>query len=77
MVLGEGMKLQSLALLVGAGAALLLAGFLRGFLFGIEPFDPPTLLLVALVLSATTIAASWLPAWRAARVAPIEVLRVD
>jgi len=77
MVLGEGMKLQSLALLVGIGAALLLAGFLRGFLFGIEPFDPPTLVLVAVVLSATALAASWLPAWRAARVAPIEVLRVD
>ncbi len=77
MVLGEGMKLQSAALLVGLGAALLLAGFLRGFLFGIEPFDPPTLVLVALVLSATALAASWLPAWRAARVAPIEVLRVD
>ena len=44
---------------------------------GIEPFDPPTLILVALVLSATALAASWLPAWRAARVAPIEVLRVD
>jgi ABC-type lipoprotein release transport system permease subunit len=50
---------------------------LRGFLFGIEPFDPPTLVLVALVLSAVALAASWLPAWRAARVAPIEVLRVD
>ena len=77
MVLGEGMRLQSAALLVGVGAALLLAGFLRGFLFGIEPFDPLTLALVALVLSAVALAASWLPAWRAARVAPIEVLRVD
>ncbi len=46
MVLGEGMKLQSAALLAGLGAALLLAGFLRRFLFGVEPFDPPTLLLV-------------------------------
>ena len=77
MVLGEGLKLQSAALAVGLGTALLLAGFLRGFLFGIEPFDPPTLALVALVLSATALAASWLPAWRAARVAPVEVLRVD
>lgn len=77
MVLGEGMKLQSVALVVGLGASLLLAGFLRGFLFGIEPFDPPTLLVVALVLSSVALAASWLPAWRAARVAPIEVLRVD
>ncbi len=30
MVLKEGMKLQSAAVLVGLGAALLLAGFLRG-----------------------------------------------
>jgi ABC-type antimicrobial peptide transport system permease subunit len=34
-------------------------------------------LLVAVVLSVTALAASWIPAWRAARVAPIEVLRVD
>jgi putative ABC transport system permease protein len=77
MVLGEGMRLQSAALLVGLGAALLLAGFLRGFLYGIDPFDPASLLLVAVVLSVVALAASWLPAWRAARVAPIEVLRVD
>ena len=77
MVLGEGMKLQSAALLTGVGAALLIAGFLRGFLFGIEPFDLPTLALVALILSVVALAASWLPAWRAATVAPIEVLRVD
>ncbi len=36
----------------------------------------PARALGALVLSAA-LAASWLPAWRAARVAPIEVLRLD
>ncbi|MGH9323820.1 MAG: hypothetical protein ACRD21_01500 [Vicinamibacteria bacterium] len=62
---------------MGFASALLLAGFLRGFLFGIDPLDPMTLLAVGLVLSAVALAASWYPAWRAARVAPVTVLRVD
>jgi ABC-type lipoprotein release transport system permease subunit len=50
---------------------------LRGLLFEIQPLDPVSLCGAALVLAAAAVAASWLPARRAARVDPIEALRTQ
>jgi ABC-type lipoprotein release transport system permease subunit len=41
----------------------------------VSPNDPATLLAVGLTLLGAAAAASWLPAWRATRVSPAEVLR--
>jgi ABC-type antimicrobial peptide transport system permease subunit len=46
-------------------------------LWGLEPFDPTVFAACALVLFATAMLASWLPALRATRVDPITVLRHD
>jgi putative ABC transport system permease protein len=68
---------------VGAGAALGLAGAVVGaralaaLLYGVSPQDPVTLIAGALVLVVTTIAASALPAWRAARLDPMQALRTE
>ena len=45
------------------------------FLFGLSPDDPATLIAAILTLSAIGLAAGWFPAWRAARIEPIGVLR--
>src|SRR5262245_47808778 len=45
------------------------------FLFELSPRDPSTLLATAVVLMATTMAAGWLPARRAAAVDPMRALR--
>jgi ABC-type antimicrobial peptide transport system permease subunit len=45
------------------------------FLYGLQPRDPATLALAALVLSLTGVTAGWIPARRAARVDPARVLR--
>jgi ABC-type lipoprotein release transport system permease subunit len=44
-------------------------------LFGIQPWDPSTLGGGALILLAVALAASWIPARRAAGVQPVEALR--
>jgi len=62
---------------VGLVAFTLLARTLRVFLFGVAPSDPITLLGVTLLLVTVAAAASWLPARRAARINPVEAMRMD
>jgi ABC-type lipoprotein release transport system permease subunit len=62
---------------LGFAGALASGRLLEGLLFGIEPSDPATFLLVPLVLSTVAILASWLPARRATRVDPAVVLRQE
>jgi ABC-type antimicrobial peptide transport system permease subunit len=75
MVVGRGL------VLVGAGVAgglVLYVGampFMRGFLYGVTPADPVTLIGATVVLVATASFASWLPARRASRVDPAIALR--
>jgi predicted permease len=68
-----------LALGAAAGTALsLLAGRSAGsMLFGLKAYDPATLLFALAVLAAIAAVASWLPAWRAARLDPMVALRCE
>jgi ABC-type lipoprotein release transport system permease subunit len=47
---------------------------LRDLLYGISPTDPATLVLVLAVALTVTLLAGWLPARRATRIAPADVL---
>jgi ABC-type antimicrobial peptide transport system permease subunit len=44
-------------------------------LYGLEPRDPATLAAAAIVLTVVGAAAGWVPAYRASRIDPAEVLR--
>jgi putative ABC transport system permease protein len=77
LVLGEGGSLVALGLSLGLVGALALGRLLAGTLHEVEPADPPTFLVVALVLEAAGLATSWLPARRAARVDPMAALRCE
>jgi len=50
---------------------------LRGLLFQIEPLDPVSLFGAAAILVAAALVATYLPARRATRVDPVEVLRAE
>jgi ABC-type antimicrobial peptide transport system permease subunit len=62
---------------IGLVAALALTRYLRTLLFEISPTDPLTLGGVAVILLLVALAASWLPARRAARVDPAVALRAE
>jgi ABC-type antimicrobial peptide transport system permease subunit len=64
-----------LGVLLGGAAALGLLRFMQSLLFEVRPQDPATLLLVAAVLSAVSLGAAYVPAWKATRVEPLEALR--
>jgi predicted permease len=62
---------------VGLACAVGSSMLMRGLLFGVTAWDAPTLACVAVVLGAASLAASFLPARRAASVSPTEALRVE
>jgi predicted permease len=60
--------------LLGAGAV---SRLLQSFLFGVSPFDPVVLTLAAVFVFLLALAASLLPARRAASIEPMRALRAD
>jgi predicted permease len=77
MILGQGAWQLGVGLGVGLACAVLFARLLSALLSGVSPFDPPTLLGVALLLLAVALLASLVPALRAVRVNPMEALRYE
>jgi len=76
-VLGRAVKLGLVGIVIGIGLALLLTRLMVSLLFGVAPDDALTLSCVALLVMATTLAASLLPALRAMRVDPMVALRYE
>jgi len=74
-VLGSVFGLVAIGVIVGAATSAALMWFVASLLFGLGPHDPGTLATAALVLGAIGISAGWLPAHRASRIDPAEVLR--
>jgi putative ABC transport system permease protein len=75
MVVFDGMKLAGMGALGGGVAALAGARALRTSLYGVQPFDPVTLVAVCAVLALVGFLACWIPARRAASTAPATALR--
>jgi predicted permease len=76
-VLSEGAALTVCGLVLGFALSLALATALRGVLFGVTPTDARTYAAVFALLTGVSLAASYFPARRAARVDPIVALRED
>jgi putative ABC transport system permease protein len=75
--LGQGMRVSLLGCVAGLGLAGGFTKVLAGMLFGVSPWDAITMTGVIALVIAVSIAASLLPATRAARVEPMHVLRQD
>jgi len=77
MISRQGVGLAAAGVAIGLAGALAVTRVLRGLLFGVSPTDPLTLGATCALLLAVALAASWLPARRAAALPPVEALRRD
>jgi predicted lysophospholipase L1 biosynthesis ABC-type transport system permease subunit len=77
MVVRHGLLLAGVGALVGLLAAGALSSVLKSLLYGVTPTDPVTYGAVAAALVLVSLAATWIPAARAAAVDPARALRAD
>jgi predicted permease len=77
LVVGQGVRLGASGVAIGTVIALATAKWIKPLLFAESPRDPAVFVVVTTTLLAVTIAASWVPARRAARVDPNVALRTD
>jgi putative ABC transport system permease protein len=75
MIVGNAVRLAGAGLGIGVVLSLALNRTVSALLFGTTATDPLTFAAVVTVLSAVAVLASYLPARRAARIAPVEALR--
>jgi predicted permease len=77
LVLGRVALLVGLGIAAGAGVSMWVSRFVATLLYGLDPRDPVTLAGAALTLAAVGAMAGWLPAHRASRIDPLEILRAN
>ncbi len=77
LVLREGLTLCGVGAAIGLALSLALGRLLSGMLYGVNGLDPVVLVAAPTFLAAVALLACWLPARRAARVAPMVALRAE
>jgi putative ABC transport system permease protein len=77
MVVLQGMKLALIGVVIGVASSLALARVMKSMLYGVKPWDPISIFVVAILLTAVTLLAAYIPARRASRVDPMVVLRYE
>jgi putative ABC transport system permease protein len=77
LVIGNGLRLATLGVVIGAAGAIAATRALSGMLFGVSASDPWTFAAITVVVAAVALLASYLPARRAVRIDPVEALRAE
>jgi predicted permease len=73
----SGLKLAAVGCVLGLAGATAASSILRSFLFHVSPFDPVVMIAATVAVFALALAASALPARRAASISPLEALRAE
>ncbi len=77
MILREGMLLASLGLVIGLGLAAAVTRFVSSYLVGVRALDALTFGSMAALLTLVALAASYIPARRAAAIDPVRALKME
>jgi putative ABC transport system permease protein len=76
-VMKQGFVITFAGVVIGLGGALVLTRLMTALLFGVQPTDVSTMVTAIAAITIVSIAACWLPAWRASRTDPIVTLRYE
>ena len=76
-VVGEGLTLALMGVTLGIAGGLGAMRFIAQYVYGVRTTDPVTVIIVASVLVIVAVAASYVPARRAAGVDPLIALRCE
>ena len=76
MIVRQGLMLATAGIAIGLGVAFALARLVTNLLFGVTGTDPVTFAAIPVVLLLVAALATYVPAWRASRVDPVEALRI-
>ncbi|MFC1628581.1 ABC transporter permease [Gemmatimonadota bacterium] len=76
-IIREGMILTTIGIIIGLGAAFFLTTLMSSLVYEIEVTDPVTFLMVAVTLSIVSWVTCFIPARRAARTDPMEIMRTE
>ena len=74
-LVGEGMSVVAVGLALGTAGALASTRLISSLLFGVSERDPMLFVAVPATFLLVAACASFVPAWRAAKVHPMEVLK--
>jgi predicted permease len=77
LVLGHALRITAIGVACGLALSAATVRLLRGFLYGLSPFDPVAFTAASLAWIAIAMLASWLPARRATKVDPLTALKYE
>src|SRR6476619_1071386 len=75
MIVSHGAGLAGIGVGIGLIVSGIMAPLISSLLYGVRPLDPEVFIAVPVILMVVVLLASYIPAWRAARVNPIVALR--
>ena len=76
-VMKQGLVLTAVGLVAGLAGAFGVNRLIASLLFGVQPTDTTTMIVVVATIAGVAAIACWVPAWRASRLDPNVVLRED